>query len=118
MARAKFIHYISVIGRTDVGIAEHHRHGNTGGPALENAGKEGNFVRLLPGSRQLGLPRLSAVEFFLNLFFGDLQSRRKSVDNDAHGRTVRFSKSGDGEKTSKTTSGHSISPVSPAGAER
>jgi hypothetical protein len=60
-----------------------------------------NFILLIARRGNGALSGTSTIQLFLDLLFGNFQTRRATVDNNTHPAPVGFSKGGDSEEMSE-----------------
>ena len=84
--------------RPRIFVADKDGDGSAEGFALEHAGKNFAAVGLFARSDDIALPRTAAVEFLLDVSFGQIDLRQTAVDDNTDPAAVGFSPRGDAEK--------------------
>jgi len=94
VGRPEFAGDLSVIFGPSVFVAHHHRQGSAERFPFKNARQNLASVFLFPLRREFALTRTTAIQFSLNVRFGNVDPRRAAVDHHADTAAMRFAKSG------------------------
>ena len=96
--------HVLVVFAPGVGVPHADEDGRTQRLAIEDAGEDLRFVRLLALGCNAALSGLAPVELLLNLLDADFEQRRAAVDDDADRVAVRLSPCRDSECVSERVS--------------
>ncbi|MNZ52926.1 hypothetical protein D3C78_707900 [compost metagenome] len=106
MGRAEQVFDRRVVFGLLVGVANQQADGATGGTALENPGKDFDFIGFLTLGGVPAGAGLAPVEVVLQVGQGNFQARRTAVDNGDQRRTMAFASGGDSEQLAVGIAGH------------